>query len=89
MFAEPPITQSEDGSTYTFHLANGTNIEIPVYQEQTLTIGDGTGTLALSSITTEILLTYPTGTKVTDYRALVAQITPEGADGTYTDTAAS
>ena len=85
MFAEPPITQSEDGSTYTFHLANGTNIEIPVYQEQTLTIGDGTGTLALSSITTEILLTYPTGTKVTDYRALVAQITPEGADGTYTD----
>ena len=85
IFAEPPITQSEDGSTYTFHLANGTDIEIPVYQEQTLTIGDGTGTLALSSMTTKIPLTYPTGTEATDYRALVAQITPEGAGGTYTD----
>ena len=84
MFAEPPITE-EDGC-YVFHLADGeTTFSIPIYQEQTLTIGNGTGTLALSSRTSGILLTYPTGTTATDYAALVAQITPEGADGTYTD----
>ena len=54
-------------------------------QEQTLTIGDGTGMITLEGTTQKILLTYPTGTKADDYRALVAQITPEGADGTYTD----
>ena len=48
-------------------------------------IGDGTGAITLTGRTTGILLTYPTGTKATDYRALVAQITPEGANGTYTD----
>ena len=84
MFADPPITE-EDGC-YVFHLADGeTTFSIPIYQEQTLTIGNGTGTLALSSRTSGIRLTYPTGTTATNYAALVAQITPQGADGTYTD----
>ncbi len=63
----------------TFTLTDGTTFQVPVYQS--LKIGDGTGTLALTETTTEITLTYPDG----DYTALVAQITPEGADGTYTD----
>ena len=82
MFSQAPKL-SDDGTHWTFYPKDGTPFDVPAYQ--TLTIGEGTGTLALSSRTTEITLTYPTGTKVTDYRALVAQITPEGADGTYTD----
>ena len=82
MFSQAPKL-SDDGTHWTFYPKDGTPFDVPAYQ--TLIIGKGTGTLALSSMTTEILLTYPTGTKVTDYRALVAQITPEGADGTYTD----
>ena len=82
MFSQAPKL-SDDGTHWTFYLKDGESFDVPAYQ--TLTIGNGTGTLALSSITTKILLTYPTGTKATDYRALVAQITPEGANGTYTD----
>ena len=43
--------------------------------------------ITLTATTQEITLTYPTGTEATDYRALVAQITPEGEGGTYTDIA--
>ena len=82
MFSQAPKL-SEDGTHWTFYLKDGTPFDVPAYQ--TLTIGNGTGTLALSSRTSGIRLTYPTGTTATDYAALVAQITPEGADGTYTD----
>ena len=67
----------------TFTLTDGTSFQVPCYQS--LTIGDGTGTLVLTGTTTEIKLTLPNGTTTSDYSALVAQITPEGADGTYTD----
>lgn len=67
----------------TFTLTDGTTFQVPVYQS--LKIGDGTGTLALIEAETEIKLTLPDGTTAADYSALVAQITPEGADGTYTD----
>ena len=72
----------------TFILADGkhTKIEVPI-KTQPLKIGDGTGTLTLTGSTTEIKLTLPGGTTVADYVSLVAQITPEGADGTYTDIA--
>ena len=84
MFANPPITKGDN--CYIFHLADGeTTFSIPIYQEKTLTIGDGTGIITLTGTTQEIDLTYPTGTTATDYAALVAQITPEGTDGTYTD----
>ena len=89
MFSQAPKL-SEDGTHYIFTLADNNGdgqpdgtFQIPIYQS--LKIGEGTGTLALSSRTSGIRLTYPTGTEATDYRALVAQITPEGADGTYTD----
>ena len=82
MFADDPIT--EEGNYYIFHLADGkTTFSIPKYQA--LTIGDGTGVLELAARTDEIKITLPAGTTADDYRALVAQITPEGADGTYTD----
>ena len=83
-FASAP-TLSEDGTHYIFTLADEDSDPIIVPAYQTLTIGEGDGTLALSSRTTEIRLKYPTGTDATNYRALVAQITPEGANGTYTD----
>ena len=82
MFSQAPKL-SDDGTHWTFYPKDGTPFDVPAYQ--TLTIGDGTGTITLPGTTTEITLTYPTGTTATNYAALVAQITPEGADGTYTD----
>ena len=84
--------KSADGLYYTFTLSDDDNTDlsdnptfnVPVYQAFSL----GTGVLELNPGTTEeIEITLPTGTTVDDYRALVAQITPEGADGTYTDIA--
>ena len=80
-FFQSVDTSKEDYVTFT--LEDGTTFQVPRYQS--LKIGDGTGTLALIGAETEIKLTLPDGTTAADYSALVAQITPEGADGTYTD----
>lgn len=82
-FFQSVDTSKEDYVTFT--LEDGTTFQVPRYQS--LKIGDGTGTLALIGAETEIKLTLPDGTTAADYSALVAQITPEGADGTYTDIA--
>ena len=88
-FAKAPEL-SDDGTHYIFTLTdtdkdgNNLTIEVPAYQG-TLTIGEGTGTLTLEDTETTVYITLPTGTEADDYTALVAQITPEGADGTYTD----
>ena len=62
----------------TFTLNDGTTFQVPRYQS--IQIGKGTGTLALAVGENTINLTMPDNATV-----LVAQITPEGADGTYTD----
>ena len=80
-FFEDVDTSNPDYVIFT--LANGNVFNVPKYQS--LKIGEGTGTFTLTSTSTEIKLTYPDGTKASDYSALVAQITPEGANGTYTD----
>ena len=93
----PAGEEGEDGDSFfqkvdykkgdasaTFTLADGTVFEVPVYQG-TIKIGEGNGTLTLKDTETTIDITLPTGTEADDYTALVAQITPEGADGTYTD----
>ena len=82
MFSQAPKL-SKDGTHWTFYPKDGTPFDVPAYQ--TLTIGNGTGTITLTGTTTVINLTYPTETTAADYTALVAQITPEGANGTYTD----
>ena len=89
-FAKAP-EPSEDGTYYIFTLAdnddddtNNPTFKVPIYQG-TIKIGDGTGTLTLEDTETTIDITLPSGTTAADYSALVAQITPEGADGTYTD----
>ena len=82
--------KSADGLYYTFTFSDNDNTDlsdnptfnVPVYQAFSL----GTGVLELNPGTPkEIEITLPAGTTADDYRALVAQITPEGADGTYTD----
>ena len=80
-FFEDVDTSNPDYVIFT--LANGNVFNVPKYQS--LKIGEGTGTFTLTGTSTEIKLTYPDGTKASDYSALVAQITPEGANGTYTD----
>ena len=83
MFSQAPKL-SDDGTHWTFYLKDGTPFDVPAYQ--TLTIGEGTGTLYIAYTgSTTIPLTYPDGTTANGYAALVAQITPEGANGTYTD----
>ena len=82
MFSQAP-EKSDDGTHWTFYPKDGTPFDVPAYQ--TLTIGNGTGTIPLTGTTTVIDLTYPTETTAANYTALVAQITPEGANGTYTD----
>lgn len=84
-FAKAPEL-SDDGTHYIFTLAddddddtNNMTIEVPAYQ-RTLKIGEGNGTLGLEVGENTIHLTMPDNAT-----ALVAQITPEGADGTYTD----
>ena len=87
-FADDPKL-SDDGTHYTFTLSDDDNTDlsdnptfkVPVYQAFSL----GTGVLELNPGTTEIEITLPAGTTADDYRALVAQITPEGEGGTFTD----
>ena len=78
------VDYKKGDASATFTLADGTVFEVPIYQG-TIKIGEGTGTLILKDTETTIDITLPTGTEADDYTALVAQITPEGADGTYTD----
>ena len=78
------VDYKKGDASATFTLADGTVFEVPIYQG-TIKIGEGTGTLILEDTETTIDITLPTGTEADDYTALVAQITPEGADGTYTD----
>ena len=88
----PAGEEGEDGDSFfqkvdykkgdasaTFTLADGTVFEVPIYQG-TIKIGEGNGTLGLEVGENTINLTMPDNAT-----ALVAQITPEGADGTYTD----
>ena len=83
MFSQAP-EKSDDGTHWTFYLKDGESFDVPAYQA--LTIGEGTGTLYIAYTgSTTIPLTYPDGTTANGYAALVAQITPEGANGTYTD----
>ena len=81
-FKDADYTEGDASATFT--LADGTVFEVPIYQG-TIKIGEGTGTLILEDTETTIDITLPTGTEADDYTALVAQITPEGTDGTYTD----
>ena len=78
------VDYKKGDASATFTLADGTVFEVPIYQG-TIKIGEGTGTLILEDTETTIDITLPTGTEADDYTALVAQITPEEADGTYTD----
>lgn len=81
-FKDADYTEGDASATFT--LADGTVFKVPIYQG-TIKIGEGTGTLTLEDTETTVYITLPTGTEADDYSALVAQITPEGADGTYTD----
>ena len=84
---EPKL--SADGLYYIFTLSDDDNtnltdnptFNVAVYQAFSL----GTGTLTFGPGTVEVPVTLPDGTTADDYQAMVAQITPEGADGTYTD----
>ena len=76
-FAAAP-TLSGDGTHYIFTLTGGSTFSIPAYR--TLQIGEGTGTLTLSNVTTDISITLPTGSSVGDFSALMAQVVPEGDD---------
>ena len=73
------ITYTPGDATAVLTLAGGTTIEVAIYQP--LTIGEGTGTLTVAANgTTDITLTIPD-----NVTALMAQITPEGSGGTFTD----
>ena len=74
------FTLSDDDNT---NLADNPTFNVPVY----LAFSLGTDALDFSSGTAEMEITLPGGTTTDDYQAIVAQITPEGADGTYTDIA--
>ena len=81
------VKHSDDKTHYIFTITEekgGGTIKVPVYQG-TIKIGEGTGTLILKDTETTVSITLPSGTTADDYSALVAQITPEGTDGTYTD----
>ena len=90
MFAEEPITLSEDGTHYIFTLADGKTFEVPAYQA--LTIGEGATTdptsgalIVASGNETTINLSYqPDG-----YTALMAQIISEDGTDTSISTRAS
>ena len=73
------ITYTPGDATAVLKLTDGTTIEVAIYQP--LTIGEGTGTLTVAANgTTDITLTIPD-----NVTALMAQITPEGSGGTFTD----
>ena len=73
------ITYTPGDAKAVLTLADGKTIEVAIYQP--LTIGEGTGTLTVAANgTTDITLTIPD-----NVTALMAQITPEGSGGTFTD----
>ena len=73
------ITYTQGDAKAVLTLADGKIIEVAIYQP--LTIGEGTGTLTVpANGTTDITLTIPD-----NVTALMAQITPEGSGGTFTD----
>lgn len=73
------ITYTQGDAKAVLKLADGTTIEVAIYQP--LTIGEGTGTLTVAANgPTDIPLTIPD-----NVTALMAQITPEGSGGTFTD----
>ena len=73
------IDYTPGDATAVLKLTDGTTIEVAIYQP--LTIGEGTGTLTVAANgTTDITLTIPD-----NVTALMAQITPEGSGGTFTD----
>ena len=73
------ITYTPGDATAVLKLTDGTTIEVAIYQP--LTIGEGTGTLTVpANGTYNITLTIPD-----NVTALMAQITPEGSGGTFTD----
>ena len=82
---------SADGLYYTFTLSDDDNanlndnptFNVPVY----LAFSLGTDALDFSSGTAEMEIALPGGTTTDDYQAIVAQITPEGEGGTFTDIA--
>lgn len=73
------ITYTQGDAKAVLKLADGTTIEVAIYQP--LTIGEGTGTLTVAANgPTDIPLTIPD-----NVTALMAQITPAGSGGTFTD----
>ena len=83
MFSQAPKL-SDDGTHWTFYPKDGTPFKVPAYQALTFSDEPGTseGTQWVTAGAESIInLSYnPDG-----YTALVAQITPVGAGGTYTD----
>ena len=75
---------SDDGSSYLFTLLDGTRFSVAAYQSLRIGEGDGEAELALTESPQTVPLTLPSGYEASDYSALIAQITPEGSDGTYT-----
>ena len=75
---------SEDGSCYVFTLLNGDTFSVAAYRS--LRIGDSADNaeLVLEESPQTITLTLPADYDASRYSALIAQIAPEGADGTYT-----
>ena len=75
---------SDDGTCYIFTLKSGDTFSVAAYRS--LRIGDDgdNAELALEESPQTIALTLPADYEASDYSALIAQITPEGADGTYT-----
>ena len=86
-FLAGPPELSEDGAYYTFKLESGGTFNVAAYQS--LRIGDGNDNadLTLTKSPQEIELILPTKYEKSDYSNLIAQITPEGNNGTYTDIA--
>lgn len=89
-FTEAPQL-SEDGTYYIFTLADNDNDEhnnptIEVRAYQSFNIGEGIFKININ-VPAEIAFNLPEGTTADNYSALMAQIIPEGAEGSYTDIA--
>lgn len=75
---------SDDGSHYLFTLLNGTQFSVAAYRSLRIGEGDGEAELVLTGSPQTVSLTLPSGYEASDYSALIAQVSPEGSDGTYT-----
>ena len=83
-FLAGPPELSEDGAYYTFTLKSGGTFTVAAYQSLRIGEGEDNADLTLTESPQEIKLILPTDYKASDYSNLIAQITPEGSDGTYT-----